>query len=52
LARSPDAIVFNGDSADKGESEAYRKPRAGLEPLAAQLNAQLVWAMGNHDNHS
>jgi 3',5'-cyclic-AMP phosphodiesterase len=42
FGRRPDAIVFNGDLADKGESEAYRKPRAGVEPLAAPLNAQLV----------
>jgi 3',5'-cyclic-AMP phosphodiesterase len=42
LGKRPDAIVFNGDLADKDESEAYRKLRAVVEPLAAQLNAQLV----------
>jgi hypothetical protein len=42
LGKRPDAIVFNGDWADIGESEAYRKLRGGVEPLAAQLNAQLV----------
>jgi 3',5'-cyclic AMP phosphodiesterase CpdA len=52
LGRRPDAIVFNGDLADKGESEAYRKPRAGVVPLAARLNAQLIWVMGNHDNRA
>ena len=25
---------------------------APVEPLAAQLNAQLVWVMGNHDNRA
>src|SRR5262249_2550315 len=37
LGKRPDASVFNGDLADKGESGAYRKPRGGVEPLAAQL---------------
>ena len=46
----PDPIVFNGDLADKGGSEAHHTLRAVVEPLAAQLNAQLVWMMGNHDN--
>jgi 3',5'-cyclic-AMP phosphodiesterase len=42
LGKRPNAIVFNGDLAGKGESEQYRKLRGGVEPLAAQLNAQLV----------
>jgi 3',5'-cyclic AMP phosphodiesterase CpdA len=52
LGKRPDAIVFNSDLVDKGESEAYHKLRGGVEPLAAQLNAQLVWVMGNHDNQA
>jgi 3',5'-cyclic AMP phosphodiesterase CpdA len=39
-------------SADKGESETYRQLRAVVEPFVAQLNAQLVWVMGNHDNRA
>ncbi len=37
-----DAIALNGDLADKGESETYLKPRAGVEPFAAQLNAEIA----------
>lgn len=48
----PDAIVFTGDLADKGEPEAYRKLRAVVEPFAAELDAELVWVMGNHDNRA
>ncbi|SON60651.1 3',5'-cyclic adenosine monophosphate phosphodiesterase CpdA [Mycobacterium simulans] len=48
----PDAIVFTGDLADKGEPEAYRKLRDLVEPFAAELAAELVWVMGNHDNRA
>lgn len=41
----PDAIVFTGDLADKGEPAAYRKLRGLVEPFAAQLGAELVWVM-------
>ncbi len=52
MGKRPDAIIFNGDLAGKGEPEAYRKLRGGIEPLAAQLSAQLVRVMGNHDNRA
>jgi Icc protein len=45
----PAAIVLTGDLTDKGEPEAYRKLRALLEPAADRLGAQVIWAMGNHD---
>jgi len=45
-------FIFNGDLAGKGESDQYRKLRGGVELLAAQLNAQLVQVMGNHDNQA
>jgi 3',5'-cyclic-AMP phosphodiesterase len=48
----PDAIIFTGDLADAGEPEAYRKLRAVVEPFAAELGAELVWVMGNHDNRA
>ena len=47
-----DAIIFTGDLADKGEPGAYRKLRAVVEPFAADLGAELVWVMGNHDNRA
>ncbi|WP_237767560.1 metallophosphoesterase [Serinicoccus sp. CUA-874] len=35
--------------ADQGEPGAYRQLRDLLDPLAADLGAQIVWVMGNHD---
>jgi 3',5'-cyclic AMP phosphodiesterase CpdA len=46
----PEAIIFTGDLADKGEPEAYDKLRRMVEPLAARLGAQVIWVMGNHDD--
>lgn len=46
----PDAIVCTGDLADKGEPHAYAKLRALAVPAAERLGAQLIWAMGNHDD--
>ncbi|MDR1386121.1 MAG: metallophosphoesterase [Propionibacteriaceae bacterium] len=47
--RQIDAIVVSGDVADAGQLDAYRRARALLEPVADRLGAELVWAMGNHD---
>lgn len=46
----PDAIVCTGDLADKGEPQAYAKLRSLAVPAAERLGAQLIWAMGNHDD--
>lgn len=46
----PEAIVFTGDLADKGEPEAYAKLKAIVEPAAARLGAEVIWVMGNHDD--
>jgi len=46
---SPDAIVVSGDLADKGDLLAYEKLRKMAEPVAARLEAELIWVMGNHD---
>ncbi len=48
----PDAVVFTGDLADKGEPAAYRKLRDLVEPFAADLGAELIWVMGNHDDRA
>ena len=45
----PQALVFTGDLADRGEPEAYARLRAVVEPVAARMGAQVVWVMGNHD---
>jgi 3',5'-cyclic-AMP phosphodiesterase len=45
----PEAIVVTGDVADKGEPGAYARVRRILEPAAERLGAQVIWAMGNHD---
>ncbi|GAA3290041.1 phosphodiesterase [Arthrobacter citreus] len=46
----PEAIVFTGDLADKGEPQAYAKLRDIVLPAAERMGAQVIWAMGNHDN--
>ncbi|WP_246150007.1 phosphodiesterase [Agromyces intestinalis] len=46
----PDAIVFTGDLADRGEPDAYRRLRRVVEPVAERLGAQVIWVMGNHDD--
>ncbi|SEB57748.1 3',5'-cyclic AMP phosphodiesterase CpdA [Paramicrobacterium humi] len=48
----PEAIVFTGDLADKGEPEAYELLRGIVEPAAERLGARVIWAMGNHDNRA
>lgn len=45
----PEAIVFTGDLADTGDDDAYERLRAIVEPAAAELGAQVIWVMGNHD---
>lgn len=45
----PGAIIVTGDLADTGRPDAYRRLRALVEPFAAELGAELVWVMGNHD---
>ena len=52
LERTPDALVFTGDLADRGEPEAYRRLRQVVEPAAEALGAQVVWVMGNHDERA
>lgn len=49
---NPAAIVFTGDLADRGEPDAYRRLREIVEPVAARMNAQIVWVMGNHDERA
>lgn len=48
----PEAIVFTGDLADRGEAKAYAKLRKIVEPAAHKLGAEVIWAMGNHDDRA
>lgn len=48
----PRALVFTGDLADKAEPEAYARLRGLVEPVAAELGAEVVWVMGNHDERA
>lgn len=48
----PAAVVFTGDLADQGESEAYAKLRAIVDPACARMGAPVIWAMGNHDDRA
>lgn len=45
----PDALVFTGDIADRGDAESYSRIRAIVEPAARRMGSQLIWVMGNHD---
>jgi 3',5'-cyclic AMP phosphodiesterase CpdA len=49
LGSKPEAIVITGDLADLGEPDAYARLRSIVEPAAAELGAQIIWVMGNHD---
>jgi len=49
---APDVLVFTGDLADRGEPAAYSRLRELVEPAAADLGAQVVWTMGNHDERA
>lgn len=48
----PEAVIFTGDLADKGMPDAYAKLRAIVEPACRELQAKIIWAMGNHDNRA
>ena len=48
----PEAIVFTGDLADRGEPAAYAKLRDIVEPAAHRLGAEVIWVMGNHDDRA
>jgi len=48
----PQALVFTGDLADRGEPDAYARLREIVEPFAEEIGAQLVWVMGNHDERA
>lgn len=48
----PDAIVFTGDLADRGEADAYARLRRIVEPAAERLGAEIIWVMGNHDDRA
>ncbi|GLI26810.1 3',5'-cyclic adenosine monophosphate phosphodiesterase CpdA [Agromyces rhizosphaerae] len=45
----PEAIVFTGDLADRGEPDAYARLRRIVEPAAERVGARVIWVMGNHD---
>jgi len=49
---SPEAIIFTGDIADRGQAEAYQKIKAMIDPLATKLGAEVIWLMGNHDDRA
>lgn len=48
----PEAIVFTGDLADRGEPDAYDRLRRIVDPVADRLGAKVIWVMGNHDDRS
>lgn len=46
----PEAIIFTGDLADRGQPDAYARLRALVEPTAERMGARVIWVMGNHDD--
>ncbi|MDQ0754352.1 phosphodiesterase [Arthrobacter sp. B3I4] len=48
----PEAVIFTGDLADRGEAEAYAKLREIAEPACRAMGAKVIWAMGNHDDRA
>ncbi|WP_307823185.1 metallophosphoesterase [Microbacterium sp. KRD172] len=48
----PDALLMTGDLTDHGDASAYRRLRALVEPAAAALQCEIVWAAGNHDDRA
>lgn len=50
--RPVDALILSGDLSDNGSRAAYRRLRAALDPVAAELGAPVVYAMGNHDDRT
>lgn len=48
----PEAVIFTGDLADRGEAEAYAKLRAIVDPACQAMGARVIWAMGNHDDRA
>ena len=49
---APQALVFTGDLADRGDPDAYATVRSVVEPFAAGIGAIVVWTMGNHDERT
>jgi 3',5'-cyclic AMP phosphodiesterase CpdA len=50
--RRPEAIIFTGDLADRGEPAAYAELAALTEPIAERMGSRIIWGMGNHDNRA
>ena len=48
----PEAVIFTGDLADRGEADAYAKLRRIVEPACEAMGAKIIWAMGNHDDRA
>ena len=48
----PDAVVFTGDLADRGEQVAYGMLRALVDPVVNALGADAIWLMGEHDDRA
>ncbi|TNC24157.1 metallophosphoesterase [Amycolatopsis alkalitolerans] len=45
-------LLLTGDLADNGKPEAYRRLASALAPAAEKLGADIVYAMGNHDERA
>ena len=48
----PSALIFSGDIADQGELQMYEEASAIVTAYANRVGAELIWAMGNHDDRT
>ena len=48
----PEAIIFTGDLADRGQPDAYDRLREIVDPIARRIGARVIWVMGNHDDRA
>ncbi|WP_018685804.1 metallophosphoesterase family protein [Actinokineospora enzanensis] len=51
-AAKVDAFLLSGDLTDNGSPESYRRLAAAVRPVAERLGAQVIPAVGNHDERS
>ncbi|MEO3781919.1 metallophosphoesterase [Actinocorallia sp. B10E7] len=49
---SATALLLTGDLAADGEPDAYQRLRGLVEPAARRIGAEVVYAMGNHDERA
>lgn len=47
-----DVVIASGDLSEDGSGDSYRRLHAAIEPWAIKRGADVVYAMGNHDQRA